>query len=281
MNSKLKTNYHTHSTFCDGKNTAEEMLKAAIEKKFDILGFSSHSMYPFGETWHIAPRDHKPYVKEIARLKKEYKNKIEILTGFEADFIPSLCMPSHDRFADFSPDYLIGSVHYIRNEKGFVTVDESADGVKNGIEKLFNGNGKKFTQEYYYLEREMLKNGDFEILGHCDLIKLRNQQLHFFNEEDSWYKSEIKALVKEIKKRDVIVEINTGAIARKIMDDIYPSKYILELLHDANIPITINSDSHTTSTLDAAFSFAEQKARDAGFTETAVIKKGRIEMQPL
>lgn len=281
MNSKIKTNYHTHSTFCDGKNTPEEMITEAIKKNFDIIGFSSHSMYPFAETWHIAPRDHEPYVKEIARFKKEYKNKIEILTGFEADFIPSLCMPTHERFAEFSPDFLIGSVHFIVNEKGFVTVDESAEGVKNGIEKLFNGNGKRFTQEYFYLEREMLKHGDFEILGHCDLVKLRNQTLHFFNEEDSWYKSEIKALVKEIKKHDVIVEVNTGAIARKNLDDIYPSKPILQLLHDANIPVTINSDAHTTAGLDAAFDFAKKKIREAGFTETVIIKKGRIEMQPL
>lgn len=281
MNSKLKTNYHTHTSFCDGKSTAEEMVKAAIQKKFDILGFSSHSMYPFGETWHIAPRDHAPYVKEIARLKKAYKNKIEILTGFEADFIPSLCMPSHERFEEFNPDYLIGSVHFIRNEKGFVTVDEAASGVKAGIDKLFNGNGKKFTQEYFYLEREMLKHGDFEILGHCDLIRLRNQEIHFFNEEESWYKSELNALVKAIKKSGVIVELNTGAIARKLMDDIYPSSPLLELLHDANVPITINSDAHKTTTLDAAFDIAQKKAREAGYTECALIKKGRIEMQPL
>ena len=38
----IKTNYHTHSTFCDGKNTPEEMVLKAIEDNFDILGFSSH-----------------------------------------------------------------------------------------------------------------------------------------------------------------------------------------------------------------------------------------------
>lgn len=281
MKSTLKTNYHTHSTFCDGHNTPEEMVKQAIIDDFNILGFSSHSMYPFAETWHIAPRYHKPYIDEINRLKSKYQDKIEILTGFEADFIPSLCIPSHERFKEFNPDYLIGSVHFITNEKGFVTVDESAEGVKNGIEKLFNGNGKKFTQEYFYLEREMLKAGDFEILGHCDLIKLRNQELHFFNEQDTWYRNELKSLAREIKKHDIIVEINTGAIARKNLNDIYPSEYMLELLYNSNIPVTINSDSHSIQTLDTAFDIAEEKLRKAGFKETAIIKKGHIEMQPL
>ena len=59
MSSKLKTNYHTHSTLCDGHDTPEQMIKAAIKKKFDILGFSGHSMYPFASTWHIPPKNHK------------------------------------------------------------------------------------------------------------------------------------------------------------------------------------------------------------------------------
>ena len=34
-----KANFHTHSKFCDGKNTAEEMVLAAIDKGFTVLGF--------------------------------------------------------------------------------------------------------------------------------------------------------------------------------------------------------------------------------------------------
>ena len=43
----MKCNYHTHTTFCDGKASPEETARIAFEKKFDILGFSGHSMYPF------------------------------------------------------------------------------------------------------------------------------------------------------------------------------------------------------------------------------------------
>ena len=68
----LKTNYHTHTNFCDGKSSPEEMVRAAIEKKFDILGFSSHSMFPFSSDWHVSFRDHPAYAKEIARLKEKY-----------------------------------------------------------------------------------------------------------------------------------------------------------------------------------------------------------------
>ena len=39
----MKTNYHTHTVWCDGKDTPESMIKAAIGKGFDVIGFSSHS----------------------------------------------------------------------------------------------------------------------------------------------------------------------------------------------------------------------------------------------
>lgn len=267
----FKTNYHTHTTFCDGKNSAEEMVKAAIKKEINALGFSGHSMFPFAADWHIATNEHENYVKEIRRLEKKYKNKLDILLGFEADFIPSMCEASFKRFEIFKPDFLIGSVHYLVNKNGFVTVDESVEGVKLGIERLFNGNGKKAVQEYFYLQRQMLKQNDFTILGHPDLIRKRNGQLKFFDENAGWYKNEIKALVKEISKTNVIVEVNTGGITRGAIDDVYPGSYMLELLCQNNIPITICSDSHCVETIDGAFDIAQKAIKKAGYTQKAVL----------
>ena len=42
-----KVNLHTHTCFCDGKNTPEEMVISAIEKGMDVLGFSGHSSSSF------------------------------------------------------------------------------------------------------------------------------------------------------------------------------------------------------------------------------------------
>ena len=38
----IKQNLHTHTIYCDGKDTVEEMVKEAIQKGFSILGFSGH-----------------------------------------------------------------------------------------------------------------------------------------------------------------------------------------------------------------------------------------------
>ena len=34
---------HVHTTYCDGKNSAEETVLAALEKNFVSIGFSGHS----------------------------------------------------------------------------------------------------------------------------------------------------------------------------------------------------------------------------------------------
>ena len=43
---KYLQNLHTHTTYCDGKNTAEEMVQKAIELGFKSLGFSGHAPMP-------------------------------------------------------------------------------------------------------------------------------------------------------------------------------------------------------------------------------------------
>lgn len=279
-----KCNFHTHTVFCDGKSTAEEMVLAAIEKGFTALGFSGHCLHPlnpefykpFDNIWHIRSENIKAYTEEICRLKEKYSGQIKIYLGFEADYFSSTqygtAIPSKKDYAEFSPDYLIGAVHFINTDKGFFTVDHKPEIVKENLIRFYSKpdgsiDGRAAVCDYFYAEREMLKKGDFDIIAHCDLIKLRNGPINFFNPKESWYKKELKATAKEIKRAGVIAEINTGAIGRGIMDDTYPSKYFLELLFELGVPICINSDAHTTAMLDCAFDRAAEMAKKTGYTE--------------
>ena len=280
----MKINMHTHTVWCDGKNSAEEMVLAAIQKGFNVLGFSGHCIHPLNpdfykpvdDVWHIPTANIKAYTEEIRRLKEKYSDQIRILLGFEADYFESpefgSAIPDKNAYADFSPDYLIGAVHFVNTEKDFYTVDHKAEVIQENLIKLYsnaNGeiDGRKAVCDYFAAEREMLKKGNFDILAHPDLLRKRNGQLKFFSEEESWYKEELKATAKEISKAGVITEINTGAIARGAMDDTYPSLYFLELLHENGVPVCINSDAHTTDGLDCAFERAAEQARRVGYKE--------------
>ena len=279
-----KSNFHTHCTFCDGKNTAEEMVIAAIEKGFTALGFSSHCIHPlnpefykpYDSIWHIPSENIISYTQEIRRLKEKYACQIQIYLGFEAEYFDSqkygTSVPDKTKYAEFAPDYLIGAVHFINRGDEFFSVDNKTDIVKEALTRFYskpNGeiDGRAAVCDYFAAEREMLLKGNFDILAHPDLIRIRNTTLNFFSEEESWYKDELRATAKVIANSGVITEINTGAIARGNMDDTYPSQHFLELLHNYGVPVCINSDAHTTGNLDAAFDRAAEKARRAGYKE--------------
>ena len=279
-----KINLHTHSKFSDGKNTAEEHILAAIEKGFTIIGFSEHSIHPlnpafyseFDSVWHMPVESFSAYVATISELKQKYADRIKILLGFEADYFVregiGSAVPDKAAYAQFQPDYLIGSIHFINTPKGYFTVDNKVEIVEQSLRRFYSKpdgtiDGKRATCDYFEAERAMLREGNFEILGHPDLIRLRNGPLHYFNEDESWYKEQLKLTAKAAAAAGVIAEINTGAIARGMMDDVYPSAQFLEYLYEQGVPVCINSDAHKCEFLDAAFDLAAQKAKRAGYKE--------------
>jgi len=290
-----KINLHTHSKFSDGRFTAEEMVISAIQCGFTVLGFSEHSIHPLNpsfyspeKSWHIFPENISAYAKEMQRLKKKYEAQIKLLTGFEADFFEDnkpgksigSTIPLKSNF-DFTPDFLIGSVHFVCNQKGFYTVDYDPESVKAGLIKLYgdkNGNVdyKAAVCEYFEAERKMLELGKFEILGHADLIKKNNPVLHFFDENESWYKEELKLTAKAAARAGVVAEINTGAIARGLLDDVYPSAQFLEYFKDEGVPICKNSDAHFADKIDCAWDRASLAAKKAGYKELTYPVSGEL-----
>ena len=99
----MLSNLHTHTVFCDGSATAEELVREAIEKGFTSLGFSGHAYASYGLSYCI--KDEDAYIAEIKRLKKKYESDIEVYLGIEEDAFEE---------ADRSKyEYLIGSMHYV------------------------------------------------------------------------------------------------------------------------------------------------------------------------
>ncbi len=273
------TNYHTHSTFCDGTNTLQEMAKAAFESGIQILGFSGHTAYPFASFWHIDTRNYDAYVYEVEQLKKEYSGKMEILLGVEAEYFPPISFCTKNIYEKYSLDFMIGSVHYLsvqgKENGGCFTVDGPASEFYNGVQTYFCGNGKKAIQAYYSAQRDMIQHGDFDIIGHIDLVRKRNAELKFFDENDSWYRDELKETAKVVGKSGKVVEINTGGMARANLKTPYPSPDFLKLLKAEDVPITINSDSHSVDSIISHFDSAIAEAKEAGYTATHHLSNGK------
>ena len=260
---------HTHTTYCDGKNTPAEMAAAARQKGFSALGFSAHLAYPFAAEWHIAPQDIPSYISDVAVLKKEYAGRMDVFLGFEAEYVRGFLYPERRLLTRWSLDFIIGSVHFVPSDSGrpapLLTVDDSAENVRRWLVECFGGDEKRAVRAYFAAVRSMATECDFDIVGHVDLIRRRNRELLFFDESAAWYRDEANKTAETIAKSGKIVEINTGGIARGATDSVYPSEEMLYVLCKNGAPITINSDAHTAETLDAAYGEAQRAARAAGY----------------
>ena len=83
---------HTHSSLCDGKDTLEEMVQAAIEKGFDSIGFSGHSFMDIYAEFSMNEEKVAIYKAEIKRLQQVYGDRIRIYCGLEKDNYTPLSM---------------------------------------------------------------------------------------------------------------------------------------------------------------------------------------------
>ena len=87
-----KANYHTHTKYCDGKNTVAEMTKAAFDKGFTHLGFSGHGYTDFDESYCMSRENIQNYLRDVAAVKAEYAGKMEVYAGVEQDCFSKMCI---------------------------------------------------------------------------------------------------------------------------------------------------------------------------------------------
>lgn len=262
----IKTNFHTHTIYCDGKNTPEELIKTAIEKGFTSLGFSGHSFFQEDAAYCMSCEDEKKYFSEISSLKNKYLDKIEIFCGIEQDiFSPA---PKHEY------DYIIGSVHNVLKNGKFLVVDGSLDEIKDILKDYYNNDFDAFAKDYFETVSNVIEKTNADIIGHFDLI-LKNMERLPYSPTKKFFDYAKQAVLKLIKYNKPF-EINTGAMARGYRTEPYPHKTILKMILDNGGNIIFSSDCHNKEHLDYGFLEAERIAKEVGFNNQAIITKNGI-----
>lgn len=236
-----KVDLHIHSTYSDGNNSLEEIIKEAIKDNIDIIGFSDHSYTPFDLSYCIRKEDINNYRTEIIQLKEKYKNEIQVLLGIEQDYYSDKPTEKYD--------YIIGSVHYIHKNGEYIPIDESKEILIDAVNKYYNGDIYDLIDDYYKTVSKILEKTDADIIGHIDLISKFNEDGILFDENNSRYINAYKKACEYLLNHNVIFEINTGAISRGYRTNPYPSMQIYKYLRDNGAKFILSSDSHSKDTL--------------------------------
>ena len=256
----ILSNFHTHTTFSDGKNTPEEMVQYALAHKMTALGFSDHS--PIGEectgTTGMAFESEEAYRSEINRLKNVYGDRICLLLGIEQD--------SNSPKTPYPYDYSIGSIHGIWCDGIYRAVDYSAQVALQTVADYFGGDHYAYAESYYRAVAETANKYDPTFFGHIDLIAKYNEGGKHFDEDHPRYRKAALEAVEALIPCGKPFEINTGAISRGVRQTPYPNPFILKEIYRMGGQIVLSGDSHSAEGLLCAYDKATALALSCGFT---------------
>lgn len=245
-----KYNFHTHTQFCDGRDSIADITEAAVESGFLHLGFSPHSPIPFDSPCNMSKDSLPLYFEELNRMRDKYGTRINIYTSMEIDYISDDWGPANPYFKSLNLDYAIGSVHFIPYRDGeYVDIDGRFENFKKKMGIYFDNDIKAVVESFYHQSMAMIEAGGFDIIGHFDKIGHNAGDFCLGIEDEPWYLALVKKEFEAIMDCGLIVEINTKAFAN--FNRFFPNARFFEWLRRYKTPVVVNSDAHYAGLINA------------------------------
>ncbi|MDR1059763.1 MAG: histidinol-phosphatase [Clostridiales bacterium] len=273
----IQSNLHTHTLFCDGKNTPEEMVEAAIGLGFRSLGFSGHGYADCDPGFCGTPLEAMPAYRDAVRaLQAQYEGLIDVFLGIEND--AAYMHPASDY------DYTIGSVHYIPVGGEYHCADATPQKFERSLARAFGGDGMKMAKAYFETVCAFASapSRPADIMGHMDLVRRFNAGgRRYFDESSPAYRAMATEALEAVVRSGMFLEVNTSLIAKGASDEPYPSVFLLRRAKEMGARVVVNSDAHAAKNLNFGFDRMEELLSRIGFTEIWELTKAGFEPQPL
>ena len=240
----MTCNYHTHTTYCDGADGPEELVLEAIRLGCPEIGFSGHS--------HLTEHDGSmteqgtlDYCAEIRRLQVQYADRIRIRLGIEYDIFSEVDSSLFD--------YTIGAVHWVRKNGVLYPVDECSDSFVRTVNEIYGGDFYACVEDYYDLVGSLYERTHCDVIAHFDLITKYNEGNKLYDMSDPRYIAAADAALDRLIEAPVLLEVNTGAMARGYCTAPYPDQRIRDRWLAAGKELIFSSDCHDKRKLLFAF----------------------------
>ena len=261
----LRADFHTHTTWCDGKSTPRQMVEAAYRKGFTDFGVSGHADYSFCEPgFGMSDEVLAQYKRELYELREEFTGRMNLYIGIELDCLGPVQ----------EAEYSIGSTHCVKKNGEYISVDDTEEKLTEAVGRLWKGDWYQFCQDYFELEATVHERTGCSWVGHFDLLTKFNEGFRHFDETKDTYREPALAALRRLNDCGLPFEINTGAMSRGYRTAPYPSRFFLKELKSMGGRILISSDSHHADSIGFGFEEAVRLARECGFLRTCVLTPG-------
>ncbi len=247
------SNPHTHTVFCDGKNTPEEMIERALELGFVSLGFSGHAPQTANNFFGL--RDEQAYIAAIREMKKD--ERIRIHLGVELDTVASCDRQAYD--------YVMMGIHYLLKDDLVYPVDGKRERIQAGIDDLYGGDAIAAAKAYFRSVAEGCERLKPDIVAHYDLFCKNNEDGTLVDIDAPEYRAAALEALDAVKACGALLEVNTGAMARGYRTTPYPYPFVLKRWKEMGGRVILGSDCHNKDFLNHGFEVALELIRSAGF----------------
>jgi histidinol-phosphatase (PHP family) len=227
------------------------------------MGFSDHNPMPEDDfdDWRMLAKELDGYVAKVEQARQDHPT-LQIKLALEVDYVPGYEDWVRDLARRHPWDYLIGSVHYLTGRWAIDNPTQIAQWKQRDPLEVWTSYCDHLTRA--------AQSGLFDIIGHADLCK----KFCFYPQGDP--AALFKDFIRAAKDHGVAIELNTAGL-RKDCREIYPSAAILQMVAQAQVPITFGSDAHAPEEVGLNLAEAVQLARGAGYTSWVRFTQRRAE----
>ncbi|MFW6269719.1 MAG: histidinol-phosphatase HisJ family protein [Bacillota bacterium] len=250
--------YHLHP-YSHGEKAVRpihnlERLRQFVEyaKKINIkeIGFSDHEKYLDSYKW-----------ENLFKIKEETDILIKI--GVEIDYKSGREEEIYNLLNKYPLDFAIGSVHHI-GDWNFDHPDYR--------DRFDEWNINELYKKYFTEIKNAVISGLFNIIGHLDLIKIYGHRI-------SPHKITrlVEPIMQEIKTNEQALEININGL-NKPVQEIYPSKHILKIAAQNNVPLTFASDAHQPERIGENIDYIYNMINLLGYKKIAIFEDRKMKL---
>jgi len=259
----LPPDYHVHTRFsCDSEAQMATFCEAAIARGLREIALTDHADFgPDDPPGYFRPAE---YLAAIEHCRARYAGQLTIRAGVEMGEPHIFTPEARDVLSAGEFDFVIGSAHY-------------ADGMQAGWKPAFFEQSLQQAYEAYFRQVVCLaQEGDFDILGHLDLVKRDAYKFGKPYDGPGPYADMIRTALRATVERGKGIEINTSPL-RKGLSEPCPSPDILRWYRELGGEIlTLGSDAHTPDAVGADIETALEMARAAGFARLARFERRQL-----
>jgi histidinol-phosphatase (PHP family) len=256
--------YHVHTARCGhAGGEMREFVETALARGLDEIAFTDHVPLYFlpGEdpdpTIAMTRAELPGYVDEVHALREEYRGRIDVLLGLEADYAEGFEADLAAVLEPYPWDVVLGSVHWVAGD----WIDAPGSGRRHDTE-----GSEPLYREYYRLLAKSCASGLFDVITHFDLPK------KFGHRRPPGAADAERAAVDAAATSGVAIEVSSAGL-RKPVAEIYPAPDLLKRLVARGVPIVLSSDAHAPAEVAWGRDRVLEAAREAGAVEHLTFRR--------